>query len=138
MKNIKKIVMITALIGVLIMGGFAYYIYQNILVPNTAFANKEAHVYIEEGATFNEVLEELEPLLISTKTFTKVAQRKRYVSNIKAGHFIIKNGMNNNDIINSIRTGNVPIKIKFNNQERLENLAGQVANQLDGDSLSFL
>ena len=46
--------------------------------------------------------------------------------------------MNNNDIINSIRTGNVPIKIKFNNQERLENLAGQVANQLDGDSLSFL
>lgn len=130
--------MIIALLGVLVMGGFTYYIYQNILVPNTAFSNEEAHIYIEEGATFNEVLEELEPLLISTKTFTTVAQRKGYVSNIKSGHFIIKKGMNNNDIINSIRTGNVPIKIKFNNQERLENLAGQVANQLDGDSLSFL
>ena len=84
--------MITALIGVLIMGGFAYYIYQNILVPNTAFANKEAHVYIEEGATFNEVLEELEPLLISTKTFTKVAQRKRYVSISKLGILSLRKG----------------------------------------------
>lgn len=138
MKNIKKIVLITALIGALAMGGFAYYVYQNILVPNTAFNNEEAHVYIAENATFTEVLEELEPLLKSTETFTTVAQRKGYVSNIKSGHFIIKKGMNNNDIINSIRTGNVPIKIKFNNQERLENLAGQVAFQLEGDSLSFL
>ena len=138
MKNIKKIVLIVALIGVLAMGGFAYYVYQNILVPNTAFNNKEAHVYIAEDATFREVLEELEPLLKSTETFTNVATRKGYVSNIKSGHFIIKKGMNNNDIINSIRTGNVPIKIKFNNQERLENLAGQVAKQLEGDSLSFL
>ena len=130
--------MIVALIGVLVMAGFAYYVYQNILVPNTAFNNEEAHVYIAEDATFNDVLEELEPLLKSTKTFTTVAERKGYVSNIKSGHFIIKKGMNNNDIINSIRTGNVPIKIKFNNQERLENLAGQVAFQLEGDSLSFL
>ncbi|MEM7087028.1 MAG: endolytic transglycosylase MltG [Bacteroidota bacterium] len=138
MKNIKKIIMIVALIGVLVMGGFAYYVYQNILVPNTAFNNEEAHIYIAENATFSEVLEELEPLLKSTETFTTVAERKGYISNIKAGHFVIKKGMNNNDIINSIRTGNVPIRIKFNNQERLENLAGQVANQLEGDSLSFL
>lgn len=130
--------MIVALIGVLVMGGFAYYVYQNILVPNTAFNNEEAHIYIAENATFSEVLEELEPLLKSTETFTTVAERKGYISNIKAGHFVIKKGMNNNDIINSIRTGNVPIRIKFNNQERLENLAGQVANQLEGDSLSFL
>jgi len=138
MKNIKKILVIVALIGVVVMGIFAYYVYQNILVPNTAFNNEEAHIYIGEDATFNDVLEELEPLLKSTKTFTTVARRKGYVSNIKSGHFIIEKGMNNNDIINSIRTGNVPITIKFNNQERLENLAGQVANQLEGDSLSFL
>ena len=138
MSNIKKILLIIALLGILVMGGFAYYVYQNILVPNTAFNNEEAHIYIGEGATFEEVMEELEPLLKSTKTFITVANRKGYVSNIKAGHFVIKKDMNNNEIINTIRLFNVPILIKFNNQERLENLAGNIANQLEGDSLSFL
>ena len=138
MKNIKKILLVLVLVGVFVMAGFAYYVYQNILVPNTAFNNEEAHIYIETNATFEDVLEELEPLLKDTETFTTVAQKKGYVTNIKSGHFIIKKGMNNNDIVNSIRTGNAPVKIKFNNQERLENLAGQVANQLETDSLSFL
>jgi UPF0755 protein len=138
MKKIKKIIVIVSIIGVFVMGGFAYYVYKNIFVPNTAFNNDEAHVYIKTGANFSDVLEELEPLLKSTETFKAVAERKGYVSYIKAGHFIIKKGMSNNDIINSIRLDNVPIKIKFNNQERLENLAGQLAYQLETDSLSFL
>lgn len=130
--------MIASLVGVVVMAVFAYYVYQNIIVPNTAFNNEEAHVYIEEDATFADVLEEIEPLLKDKETFITVAKRKGYVSNIKSGHFIITKGMNNNDIINSIRTGNVPIKIKFNNQERLENLAGQLAGQLATDSLALL
>jgi peptidoglycan lytic transglycosylase G len=138
MKNIKKIIVIVSIIGVFVMGGFAYYVYKNIFVPNTAFNNDEAHLYIKTGANFSDVMEELEPLLKSTITFRAVAERKGYVSNIKPGHFIIKKGMNNNDIINSIRVSNVPIKIKFNNQERLENLAGLLAYQLETDSLSFL
>jgi len=138
MKNIKKIIVIVSIVGVFVMGGFAYYVYKNIFVPNTAFNNDEAHVYIKTGANFSDVLEELEPLLKSTTTFMAVAERKGYISNIRSGHFIIKKGMNNNDIINSIRVSNVPIKIKFNNQERLENLAGLLAYQLETDSLSFL
>lgn len=138
MKNIKKIIVIVSIIGVFVMGGFTFYIYNNIFVPNTAFNNEEAHVFIKTGANFSDVMEELEPFLKSTKTFRAVAERKGYVSNIKPGHFIIKKDMNNNDIINSIRLDNVPIKIKFNNQERLENLAGQLAYQLETDSLSFL
>ncbi|MEL6812783.1 MAG: endolytic transglycosylase MltG [Bacteroidota bacterium] len=138
MKKLKKLLVIASLVGVVVMAVFAYYVYQNIIVPNTAFNNEEAHVYIEEDATFADVLEEIEPLLKDKETFITVAKRKGYVSNIKSGHFIITKGMNNNDIINSIRTGNVPIKIKFNNQERLENLAGQLAGQLATDSLALL
>lgn len=138
MKNLKKILLGVALIGMIAMAVFAYYVYQNILVPNTAFNNTEAHVYIETGASFNEVKEELEPLLKSIETFERVAKRKGYVNNIRPGHYIIKKGMNNNEIINSIRIGRVPIKIRFNNQERLENLAGHLANQLETDSISLL
>jgi len=129
---------IVALVGVVVMAGFSYFVYTNIFVSNTAFNNEEAHIYIGTNATFNDVKDELEPLLEDMESFETVANRKGYVSNVKAGHFVIKKGMNNNEIINTIRLINVPIKIKFNNQERLENLAGQIANQLEADSLSLL
>src|SRR5690606_24020722 len=50
----------------------------------------------------------------------------------------IKKGMNNNDIINSIRINNIPIKVTFNNQETLEKLAGRISVQIEADSLSLL
>ena len=135
---IKKILLAVALIGLLIMAGFAYYVYKTVFISNTAFNNNEAHIYIPTGASFTDVLEELNPLLIDLESFEAVAKRKKYPSNIKSGHFIIKNGMNNNDIINSIRIGNIPISIKFNNQERLENLAGALSKQLEVDSLKLI
>jgi len=135
---IKKILLAIVLIGLLLMAGFAYYVYNAVFVPNTAFNNSEAHVYIPTGAKFSDVMDELKPLLEDPISFEAVANRKGYPANIKSGHFIIKNGMNNNDIINSIRIGNVPILVKFNNQERLENLAGNLENQLEIDSLSLL
>ena len=47
-------------------------------------------------------------------------------------------GMSNNDIINSIRSKNLPIKVSFNNQETLEKLAGRIATQIEADSVSLL
>ena len=135
---IKKILLAITLIGLLIMAGFAYFVYNSVFIPNTAFNNAEAHVYIPTGAKFSDVMEEITPLLKDPVSFKAVANRKGYPQNIKPGHFIIKKGMNNNDIINSIRIGNAPIIVKFNNQERLENLAGSLSHQLEGDSLTFL
>jgi UPF0755 protein len=46
--------------------------------------------------------------------------------------------MNNNDIINSIRSRNVPIRISFNNQETIQKLAGRIGSQIEADSLSLV
>ena len=135
---IKKIFLAVVLIGLLFMCGFAYYVYNNIFISNTAFNNEEAHIYISTDATLSEVIEELDPLLISIKTFINVAKRKSYDTNVKPGHYIIINGMNNNDIIIALRSNNVPVSVKFNNQERIENLAGQISKQIETDSLSLL
>ena len=135
---LKKILLTVVLLGLVGMAGFSYYVYQNIFTPNTGFNNPQANVFIPTGATFKMVQEELSPLLKDMNTFVTVAQRKGYSSNIKAGHFIIKKGSNNNEIINSIRSGNIPVTIKFNNQERLENLAGHLAKQIELDSASLL
>ncbi|QIE60692.1 endolytic transglycosylase MltG [Rasiella rasia] len=135
---IKKILIAIVLLGLVGMAIFSWYVYTTVFTPNTAFNNTEAHIYIPTNASFAEVVEEVEPLLEDVESFVAVANRKGYATNVKPGHYVIKNGMSNNDIINSIRSGNIPIKVKFNNQERLENLAGAIANQIEADSLSLL
>ncbi|RDK86843.1 endolytic transglycosylase MltG [Marinirhabdus gelatinilytica] len=135
---LRKILVAVLLLGLAGMAIFAWYVYNTVLVPNTAFNNTEAHVYIPTNATFSDVLQEVEPLLEDTETFTAVAKRKGYVNNVKPGHFILEKGMNNNDIVNTIRSRNIPVQVKFNNQERLEDLAGAISRQIEADSISLL
>ena len=45
--------------------------------------------------------------------------------------------MNSNEIINALRQ-NVPVKLAFNNQERIEDFAGRIGTQLESDSLQLL
>ncbi len=138
MRNLKKVILATFLVGLVIMGLFSYYVYDTIFVSNTSFSNKQAHIFIPTGASFDDVVQELNPLLIDIESFKTVARKKKYVNHIKPGHFVIEKGMNNNEIVNTIRLKNIPISIKFNNQERVENLAGSLSKQLEPDSLSFL
>lgn len=135
---IKKILWAVAIIGLLIFGGIAYYIYGAMFQPNTKFENETAYVYIPTDANYIQVRQQLEPLLKDMGSFDALAKRKKYTSNIKAGRFAISKGMNNNEIINSIRSKNLPIKIAFNNQHSLEELAGRISTQIEADSVSLL
>jgi UPF0755 protein len=135
---IKRILLIIGIVGVVVGGIFAYTVYDAIFSDNTAFNNERAHLYIPTGADFNDVTAELAPLLKDVDAFASVAQKKGYVSNVKPGHYIIKKGMSNNDIINTIRVKNAPVKVAFNNQERLEDMAGRIATQIEADSTSLI
>lgn len=135
---IKKILWAIALIGLVVAAIFAYYIYNVMLSPNTKFTNDEAYIYVSTNADYNDVRNQLEPLLKDMDAFDALASRKKYTTNLKAGKFAIKSGMSNNDIINSIRSNNLPIKVSFNNQETLEKLAGRIADQIEADSLSLI
>ncbi|MCK0180056.1 endolytic transglycosylase MltG [Flavobacteriaceae bacterium S0862] len=134
----KKILLAIVLIGLVIAAYFAYYVYTAMFVPNTAFNNNEAYVYIESDTDYNKLRESLIPLLKDINTFDALANRKKYTTNIKAGKYIIKKDMTNNDIINSIRSNNIPVKVSFNNQNSLELLAGRIAKQIEADSTSLL
>ena len=135
---LKKIIVAVALLGVLIGGVIVFNIYTSIFSPNTAFNNETAYVYIPTSASFNDVKQQLTPLLNNLDSFESVAKRKGYTTNVKAGKYAIKRGMNNNDIINSLRSQNLPIKVSFNNQETIDKLAGRIADQIEADSLSLL
>ncbi len=135
---IKRILIIIALLIAVGMGAVCWYIYSAAFKGNTAFENAVAHVFIPTHADATAVFQELEPLLENLETFRIVANQKGYLSNIKPGHFIIERGMGNNDIVNTLRSRNIPINVKFNNQERLENLAGNISNQIEADSISLI
>ncbi len=135
---IKKILVAVAILGAVGMGVFAWYVYDMAFSENTAFTNAEAHVFIPTNATMDDVIEEMAPLVANIQSFIVVADRKQYSSRIKSGHFIISKGMSNNDIITSMRGRNIPVNVKFNNQERLEDLAQHISQQIEADSVSLL
>lgn len=135
---LKKILWAIALIGLVVAAYFAYYVYSAMLKPNTSFNNEVAYVYISQEDDYNDVRSQLQPLIEDMDTFDALANRKKYVSNIRPGKYAIKKGMNNNDIINSIRSNNIPVKVVFNNQPTIEGLAARVAGQIDLDSMELL
>lgn len=128
--------MAISLLGVIGLSLFSYYIYNSIFAPNTAFSEERAVVLIPTGARYETVLDSLRPLVDDLQSFNVVAQKKGY--HPKAGRYILRKGMNNNEMVNVLRSRNMPLNVTFNNQERLENLAGRISEEIEADSVSLL
>jgi len=131
---IKKILLITALLGLVALGIFSYIIYNNIFSPNTVFEDETTAVFIPTGANYKTVLDSLRPILKDLDAFDLVAQKMDFSSKVKAGKFVLDKNMNNYQIVRVLRRQSIPVRVIFNNQERLENLAGRIAIQIEADS----
>jgi len=135
---IKKIILIISLLGVAALGIFSYFIYDSIFSPNTNFTSATEEVFVETDAAYRDVIQQLRPLVKDIESFDAIGRKKGYANNLKPGRFILKKGMNNNEMINTLRSQNQPVSLVFNNQERLEDLAGRIATQIEADSLSLI
>jgi UPF0755 protein len=135
---IKKILIAASAVGLIILGVISHTIYTTIFSPNTVFQTEKQSVYISTGSSLQQVVDQIHPLLRSTEDFITVAEKKGYQNSIRAGHFVLEKGMNNNKIVNTLRSRNVPIQVSFNNQHRLEELSGRIADQIEADSISIL
>lgn len=112
-------------------------IYKDIFSANTKFEKTETFVYIPTGASYSDVETIVTPFVKDMDRFRMVAKKKKYTKNIKSGKFLLKQGMNSNDIVSSLRQ-NVPVKLAFNNQETIEKFIGRVSSQIEADSISLL
>ena len=135
--TLKKILAIFSVLLVLGLSIYGYMIYKKIFSANTKFAEKEVFIYIPTDSDYAEVEKIVAPYIENMDNFKMVAEKKSYVTNVKAGKFLLKNNMNNNDIINSLRQP-VETKLAFNNQERLEDFAGRIGSQIEADSTSLM
>ncbi len=133
----RKIIGIFSLIFI-IGGTIACFIfYKKIMASNTKFSDNEIAVFLPTGSDFEDVKKVLGPYIQDQDNFEWVAGLKKYDQNVKAGKFIIAKGMGNNDIVIALRNP-VTVKVSFNNQETIQNLAGRLAQQLEPDSLKVL
>lgn len=135
---IRRIVLILAVLVLIALGGFSYYIYQIIFEPNTKFSEAEKEVFIASDDTYQDVYFKLKPLLKEPDGFHQVANKKKYSTNVKPGRYLLQKGMNNNELVNTLRSANHPVNVSFNNQDFPELLAGRIASQIEADSLSLL
>lgn len=135
--SIKKIITIVAVAVISVLMIYGFILISKIFSANTKFEEKELYVYVPTGANYTDVKKILAPYIKNFDNFEMVASKRSYPENVKSGRFLLKKDMNNIDLVRAMRS-NVPVKLAFNNQERLENFAGRVGSEIEADSLSLL
>ena len=135
---IKKILLIILLLGLIGMSIFSYFVYVTMFVSNTNFNNDLAYVYVYSNQDFEELKKDLSPILKNINSFERLAIRKGYNIKLKPGKFAIKQGMNNNEIINSLRSRKLTVDVIFNNIDNEYELASKISTQIEADSLSLI
>ena len=132
MKFLKVIIPVTIILSIL----FIDY-YNKYYKDNTSFKDESIFLYIVSNDSVS-FTDSISKYIKSEKTFYRVAERLGYLDNIKTGRFKINKGIGNKEIVTSLKFNNTPLTITFNNQERVENLAGRIAKQIYADSTALM
>jgi len=78
-------------------------------------------------------------VLKDISTFRTVAQLRNYDTSVKPGKYILKPGMNNQQIAGKLRSGDQdPQKVTINNIRMISDLAGKASRYFESDSITFL
>jgi len=141
--SLRKFVIAFLVLTVLGGAGMAYELYSRVYQPNIVLPVNvgEKYIYIPTGAEFNQVIQILSEtgLLINANSFEWLATTKKYTTNIRPGRYRINSNLNNNELINLLRSGKqTPIQVTFNNLRNKEQFAGKIAYQIEADSVDLL
>lgn len=115
------------------------FLWVTVLRDNVA-VDGDVRIFIPTGSSFGDLADTLRNsgVLRSERNFTITSRLKSYGRNVKPGSYIIEPGMNNNNIVNMLRSGRqAPVNVTFNNIRTLDELAGRIGGQLEADSASF-
>jgi len=138
---VKKILLTIFFILILAGAGVVYYLYRQILAPNVSVTKENEFVYLPTGSTFSQVVDSLHAsgMLQNVASFQWVAERMGYPEKVKPGKYQLRDGMNNRELVQLLRSGKqVPVKLIFNNIRTKSDLAGKISRQLEVDSLQLL
>lgn len=124
----------------LLVGGYFYWL---LLAGNVRVSNNEqyAELKIPRGATYSEVLDSLRAhrMLRNESSFEQVARLLKYPSLVKFGYYRLKRGTGNLSLVRKLRAGAQSTQqLRIREARTPAALAGQLARQLESDSLAWL
>ena len=140
MKKMKRISLSVFCILLILFAFIFIKMYNAIINPNTS-TKEDYSLYIYSNDDFETIKNTLysDSIIINKKSFEWFAKKIDYPEYIKSGHYVIKDGMNNRQLLNMLRSGSQkPVKFTFNNIRTIEQLAARIDEQLETDSLSIL
>lgn len=141
--NLKKwLIRIAGLFLILLLVGglMGYSFYQKIFGSNT-WNEQTENLYVPKGTTYAELMGIIKDskFLQDFDSFEWVANKKNLGAHVYAGRYEIRPGLSNNDLVNHLRSGRTKeVKVTFNYNTRLSDLAGKIAPQIQADSLELL
>jgi UPF0755 protein len=131
----KKIIIISIIVFLALTGTVATFGgCKIVLANNISTQDSNYYLYIKTGSTYSQVVDLLkeEGIIKNMKTFQLVAKWKKYPQKIRAGRYLIKPKMNNNELVNMLRSGRQEaVNFTFNNIRTKEQFAKRVAEQLE-------
>ncbi len=133
-----KIILAILVLIIVIVTSLAYTYYNRIYKQNVNINLQDEFIYIPTGSTFDDVVSILqkEQILIDVASFEWLAEIKKYKDKVKPGRYRIRKGMNNNELINLLRSGKQePIKLSIRGFRNYQYLAGYVGKRLETDSI---
>ena len=136
--RVGRTIIIVFAIAFLIVGARAYQLYHYVFDTNVL---SDYVLLIREKMSFDDLYSRLEndKVLRNYKAFKWVAKKKQLGKSVKPGRYGLKAGMNTNELINKLRSGNQdPVDVTFNNVRFNEELAGKVCKYIEADSASIL
>ncbi len=124
-------------IGAVLFLVVASIVYVKFFSSNTKFSKEELFVEIPTGSSYEEAKKIISPFVENMSGFEMMASLRKYDKNVKSGRFLLKKGMGNFKLVAAMRQ-NVPVKLAFNNQERLENVAQRIGSEIEADSIGLI
>ncbi len=113
-------------------------LYGILFSPNIKLQKDKIFIDVPRNITVDSLSAILAPYLKNKTTFKLAAKLKRFKKPYR-GRYEINNMMNNNSLINLIRIGkNVEVRVTFNNQNSIPELAGRISHLIEPDSLDLL
>lgn len=127
----------------IVLAVIAGYILYKTLFTSNVWLNEQpmASVYIPTHSNYEDVKTILyqQGLIIHRKNFEWVARRKNYAGHVKPGRYVVKEGMNNVELLNMLRAGlQTPVMVVFNNVRNVQQLGQRIGSQIEADSASVV
>ncbi len=136
-KKISIVPVVFALFAaVLVLSGCARF-----EAANTADFGEKAAIYLKNEASMDDVLAQMKEnnILNDLGSFEALAEGSNLSSNIHPGKYIIKQGMNNHDIIHLLKSGKQEVvRIVVNKLRTKNHIAKHLAKKVATDSATFI